>query len=96
MQRQPPHLVAAGGLAEQAVQRVITAELIIAVGQHQDRGQPGNPPGQVPQRIQRRFVGPVNVLDDQDRRMLGPVQLGAQRREYPVPVAAVQHRPAEL
>ena len=95
-QRQPPHPVAAGRLAEQAVQRVLAAQLVVAVGEDEHRGQPGDPPGEVAQRVQGGVVGPVHVLDDQDPRVVRPVQFGAQRGQQPVPVAAVGHRLAEF
>jgi len=95
-QRQPPHVVAARRVAEQAIQRVRTAQLVVAVGEHEDGGQLGDPPDEVAQRVERRVVGPVHVLDDQHGRVLGPGQLAAQRGQHPVPVAAVLHGPAEL
>ena len=95
-QRQPPGPVAPGGLAEQAVQRMLAVQLIVTVGENEHRRQLSDPPDQEAQRVQRGIVGPVHVLDDQHRGMIRPVQLRAQRAEQPVTVAAVRHGPAEF
>jgi len=95
-QRQVPYLVAARCLAEQAVQRVLAVQFVVAVGEDQHGRDVGDPPGEVAQRVQRRVVGPVDVLDDQDGRVLGPGQFRAQGGEHPVAVAAVGHGAAEL
>src|SRR5215471_14650735 len=91
-----PYMVAAGCLAQQAVKRVLAVQLVVAVGQDQDGRQVGDPPDEVTQRVKRRVVGPVNVLNNQNCRMLSPVQFRAQGGEHPVAVTAVCHRVAEL
>ena len=91
-----PHMAAPRRLAQEAVKRVPALRFIVTVGEDQDGGQVGDPPDQVPQRIKRRIVSPVNVLDGQHSRMLGPVKLRTQRGEHPVAIAAVRDSPAEL
>jgi hypothetical protein len=91
-----PYVVAAGRLAQQAMKRVVAAQLVVAVGQYQDRGQAGNSPDEETQRVKRRLVCPVNVLDDHNGRMIGPGQFGPQGGEHPVAVAAIQQGAAEL
>ena len=95
-QRQMPDTVAAGRLAQQAMERVLAVQLVVAVGEDQDGRQVGDPPDEETQRVERRVVSPVNVLNNQNGRMLGPGQFGAQGGEYAVAVAAVGHGAAEL
>lgn len=89
-------MVAAGRLAKQAAKRVLPVQLVIAVGKDQDGGQVGNPPDEETQGIKRRLVGPMNVFDDQNRRVFGPAQLRVQGGQHPVTIAAVHHGSAEL
>lgn len=89
-------MVAAGRLAEQAVKRVLPVQLVVAVGEYQDGRQVSDPPDEVTQRVKRRVVGPVNVFDNQNSRMLRPAQLRAQGGEHPVAIAAIHHGAAEL
>ena len=96
VQRQMPYVVAAGCLAQQAVKRVLAGQLVVAVGQDQDGRQVGDPPDEVTQRVECRVVGPVNVLNNQNCRMLGPGQFRTQGGEHAVAVTAVRHRVAEL
>src|SRR5215470_4105805 len=91
-----PYMVAAGCLAQQAMQRMLAVQLVVAVGEDQDGRHVGDPPDEVTQRVKRRIVSPVNVLDNQHGRMLSPVQLRAQGGEYPVAVTAIRHSAAEL
>ena len=95
-QRQVPYAVAAGRLAEQAMKRVLPVQFVVAVGKYQDGRQVSDPPDEVTQRVKRRVVGPVNVLDNQDGRMRGPAQLRAQGGEHLVAIAAVGDGAAEL
>src|SRR5438045_5292373 len=68
-QRQVPYMVAAGCLAQQAVKRVLAVQLVVAVGEDEDGWQVGDPPDEVAQRVERRVVSTVNILDDQPGRM---------------------------
>ena len=95
-QRQVPYMVAAGCLAQQAMKRVVAVQLVVAVGQDQDGRQVGDPPDEVAQRVERRVVSPVNILDHQHGRMFGPGQFRAQGGEHAVPFAAVRDGAAEL
>ena len=47
---------------------MIYADISVAVGQDQDRRKFRYAAGDVPEHVQRRAVGPVGVLDDQDGR----------------------------
>src|SRR5689334_18552432 len=91
-----PYMVAAGCLAQQAMKRVLAGQLVITVGKYQDGRQVGDPPDEVTQRVERRIVSPVNILNNQNGWMLGPGQFRAQGGEHAVAVTAVRHRVAEL
>ena len=60
-------------------------DLVVAVGRH-DADRAATPP-EVPQDIERRLVGPVQVLDDEDRRL--GAQLGENAPSSVVRPAAV-------
>ena len=76
-QRQPVHRAPGQG-AQQALQRVRRAELVVAEGQDEHRGDRLDPPRQVAEHVERRVVGPVDVLDDERRRRRGR-ELGQDR-----------------
>ena len=72
--------------AEQALQPGARLDLVVAVAQHEDRGEPFDAAGGHREHVQRRLVGPVHVLDDEDG---GPVlQLGQHRVVHGVGAAA--------
>jgi hypothetical protein len=95
-QRQPAHPARGRRLAEQRLEGMLAGQLVVAVGQHQDGRQLGDPPGQEAQHVQGGLVGPVHVLHHQDGRVPGPVQLGPQRGQHRVPLAALRQRPGQL
>ena len=95
-QRQPADPARGRRLAEQLLQRVLAGQLVVAVGQHQQGRQAGDPAGQVAQHVQGGLVGPVHVLHHQDGRVPGPVQFGPQRGRHRVPLAALPQRPGQL
>jgi hypothetical protein len=70
---------------------VLLAELVVAVGEHQQRAQSADPPPQEGQQVERRPVGPVQVLDHQNRprpvrrRVQHVQQRGEQRLPRRVP-----------
>jgi hypothetical protein len=78
-QRQPTHPTRGRRQAEQLLEGMLASQLVVAIGQHQDGRQLGDPAHQVPQHVQGGFVGPVHILDDQDRRVPRPVQLRLHR-----------------
>ncbi len=90
------YVVASGCLTKQAMKRVLTVQLVIAIGKYEDGRHVGNPPDEVAQRIESCVVRPVNVLNHQNGRMRWPGQFGSQGSEHAVTVAAVRHRAAEL
>ena len=95
-QRQPTDPARRRHLAEQLLEGMLAGQLVVAVGQHQDGRQFGDPAGQVPQHVQGGLVGPVHVLHHQDGRVPGPVQLGPQRSRHRVPLATLGQRPGQL
>ena len=92
-QRQPADPARGRRLPEQLLQGMLAGQLVVAVGQHQHSRQLGDPAGQVPQHVQGGLVGPVHVLHHQDGRVPGPVQLGPQRGQHRVPLAALAPAP---
>jgi hypothetical protein len=88
--RQPPQAdplgVLAGQGAEGPPQPGAVAGLVVAVGEHQQAGQLGDAPGQPADHVQGGVVGPVQVLDHQQRRPAG--QLPVQGVQDPVAVGA--------
>ncbi len=59
--------VAGAELAEQDAERMVAVDLIAAIRGDQERGERVDPAGDDPENVQRRLVGPVNVLEDDDR-----------------------------
>jgi hypothetical protein len=80
-QRQPADLGTAQ--PEDAVQRVPGADLVVAVGHEQHRGQVLDAASDVAQHVDRRIVGPVDVLHDQHARSR---QLRGDRRQHRLPI----------
>jgi hypothetical protein len=54
---------------EQTPERVADIGRLDSVGQHQDHGQPADATRQTPHDVQRRVIGPVQVLDDDNDGM---------------------------
>jgi hypothetical protein len=69
---EPLHRGARPQLAEHDPERVGEVQLVVAVGGDHERGHGLDSPAEQPKDVQRRFVRPVEVLDDQDRRARGP------------------------
>ena len=82
LERQPGHRHA-GQRPEQPARRVLGRHRVVAVGQHQDGGQPLQPAGQVGQHVHGGVVDPVQVLDQEHVRRR-PAQLLDHRRVDPV------------
>ena len=55
------------------VQRMVAAQFVVAVGEHQQRRQLARAAGEEAQHVERGVVGPVHVLDDST--VAGPRQL---------------------
>jgi hypothetical protein len=91
-QDQPPHLLGPER-AQHPAQRMVVAQLVVAVGQQQHAGQGRDPPGQVADHVQGGVVGPVHVLDDHHRRPAG--QLLVDGPEHGVPTGHRLHRPGQ-
>jgi hypothetical protein len=64
-------------------ERMLGAQLVVAVGDQQQRRDPLQPPTDEDQQVQGRLVGPVRVLHHHDRPPLRPLlQLVEKRREH--------------
>ena len=61
-------------LAQDEPQRMRAVELVVAVGRDHERLCVADPPAEDTQDVERRLVGPVHVLDDDDQRraVVGP------------------------
>jgi hypothetical protein len=60
---------------------VRAVDLVVAVGGEHERGHGVHPPGEQPQDVERGLVGPVEILEDHDRRRPA-AQLTGQRGEH--------------
>jgi hypothetical protein len=89
LQLDPEHRRPGQG-GDHAGERVVVAQLLVAVADHQQRRQAVDPPGQVPDDVQGGGVGPVGVLDDDHGRALGEAHLGEQGVQEGVAVVAGQ------
>jgi hypothetical protein len=69
---------------------MVTGQLVVAIGQHEDGRHVGDPAGHELQHVQSGVVGPVDILDGQYRRTLWPVQLTSQCIDDPPPVARLE------
>jgi hypothetical protein len=72
---------ARGQLADDDSQRMGAIELVVAEGGDHERGQRRDPPREQPQDVERRLVGPVQVLEHDDRARVAPQVLGQRRDE---------------
>src|SRR6266545_1815831 len=69
---------------------MVPGQLHVPVRDHQHGRQAGDPPYEEPQHVEGRLVGPVDVLHDEDGRVLRPVQLGPEGVAHPTPVAGLE------
>jgi len=67
-QRDPPRTLGRGQVRERFGKRVVTAELDVAVGADHEQPGVGELAGEEPQQEQRRFVGPVEVVEHEHER----------------------------
>ena len=58
-------------LAEHDAQRVVALELVVAVGRDHQRRHARHAPAEQVHEVERRLVGPVQVLEDDDRASRG-------------------------
>ena len=68
---QPLDLCACCELADHDPKRMGAVELVVAVGGDHEQRELPDPARQQPQRVERRLVRPVDVLEDDDRRLTG-------------------------
>jgi hypothetical protein len=86
-------------LAHHEPERVGKVQLVVAVGGDHERGRGPDSPTQQPEDVQRRFVRPVEVFEDQDRRAGRPQladELGGDRMWPRVPRDELLQRAADL
>ena len=50
----------------------VSGDLVLAIGQHQQRARAGDAPAEELHQVERRLVGPVDVLDQHEVRRLAP------------------------
>ena len=97
-QRQPPDRPP-GQAAQHALERVRRAELVVAEAEDEHGGHRLDPPRDIAEHVDRRVVGPVDVLDDERGRRRGR-ELGHDRGEDGVDGPVVgergRQRPARL
>ena len=58
-------------IAEEHAQRVLGAQLVVAIGEDQKGTRLDHAAGQEFDEIDGRFIGPVNILEDEERRLRG-------------------------
>ena len=68
-------------LAERDAQRVVALELVVAVGDRDERRHRRDPACEQAEQVERRLVGPVQVLEHDDR-WRAPPQLVEQRGQH--------------
>ena len=86
-----------GQLSEHDAQRVAQVELVVAVGAEHERRRRVGLPGQQPHDVEGGLVGPVQVLDDEDRRRaareLAQQRVGHRRAARASPAVACARSP---
>ncbi len=70
---------------ERHPQRIARRQLILAVGRHDQDRELADPTGQEPQQIQRRLIGPVDVLDDDHAQPGRLAELAKKRGKQLIP-----------
>jgi hypothetical protein len=98
--RQPPQHDAprcsAGQHAEDPAQRMIKADLVVAVSDHDDGREVGDPPPHMSHHVEGRLVRPVRVLHDEHRRSERVGQRLENRVEHRLTVATGECRGERL
>ena len=74
------HRVVGADRAERRIQRMAPGRLAAAEGENEQRGQRGDPPSEDGDHVERRVVGPVDVLEDEHRRLRRLLELRDQQR----------------
>jgi hypothetical protein len=78
LERQPANSAATGQLSEQVAKRMCRLELVVPVGDNDQRGHRVEAAREQLEHVERRLVGPVEVLENENRTR--PAQFVAQRR----------------
>lgn len=78
---QASHGIAGRKLAEHDAQRMVAVKLVAAVREHKEQSCVFRLTREDPHDIERRLVGPVHVLDDQDGRRDGTQRLDERDRD---------------
>ena len=71
---------------------VASVQLVVAVGQDDQRRRAANPPAEIFEQIERRRIGPVHVLEDEHGRLLAALQLVQESAEDREPVGCGLHQ----
>ncbi|CAA9565886.1 MAG: hypothetical protein AVDCRST_MAG49-3046 [uncultured Thermomicrobiales bacterium] len=94
-QRQPAAGRRGGEVAQDDPERVLGPDLVVAVGDDQQRADPAQPPAEEAEQVERGLVGPVGVLDHRQRRGQPGAELGQGRPEDPVARRVLGQQPVE-
>ena len=81
-----------GEVAEQRLQGMPRRHVVRTAGEHDERVHAVQPPGELAQRVEGGVVGPVHVLDQQERRLLAR-EAGQQRLQQVVAGAVGERGP---
>ena len=84
-QRKAPRTALDGQIAESDAQRMSVGQLIVAVAHDQEHRDLADPSREKAQQIEGGLVGPMHVLDDDDRQRSRLAQLGQERVEELLP-----------
>ena len=86
--RQPdaPGVPLGGQIPQRDPQRIVGRQRVVPVGGDQQHRRVAQPPPDVPQQVERRVVGPVDVLDHHDIERAGCADLSEQGPEQLVPI----------
>ena len=79
-------------IAEHRPQGVASVQLIVAVGQDDQRRRAADPPAEIFEQIERRRVCPMHVLEYEHGRLLAALQLVQQSAEDREPVGCGLHQ----
>jgi hypothetical protein len=82
-QRDSAHCGRRGQVAEDDSQRVARAELVVAIGQHEERGHLPDAPAEELDQVERCRVRPVQVLEDGDHGRAVPELIEDCREDHP-------------
>ncbi len=83
-------------IAQHRAQRMTRAHLVIATGQHQQHAQALQAAPEKLDQVERGVIGPMNILEDDDRRPRPAGELIQSRIEYEIPLRRSSERGMKL